>query len=193
MKINTIKQKIEGCQYLVDLSIKKVGDKHVKAAAEKVGLKTGIMKRAWTNFVQTGGKYVDKRCKYDSKNYKEQFAKPHEICNVTKERNITAKEAATILLRYMQERDTTSTALCNEYKITRVQFYRLINDINVTGNLLGKAILNPKKYAKVDVIDAIWLYKRPNTTRKSIRNLTPTEKLAYKRVGDVLIHYLSAI
>lgn len=185
-------QKVKGCEYLVNLNAKKINKTHIVAAAKKVGLSVSTMERAWTNFVQTGGKFVDKDVKQSRGDYNPQGT--YKIpCVITKQRAITAKEAAEIILRYMNERNTKASMLCNEYKITKIQFYDLINELNVTGTLLGTKILDHKKYAKVKILDAIWLYKLPETRRGSIKALTATERLAYQRVGDVLVHYLSAI
>lgn len=184
-------QKVKGCEYLVNLKAKKINKTHIVAAAKLVGLSTDVMEKAWNNFVQTGGKSVDK-ASTNSKNAA-LILTPTVRLTVTKKRVVTSKEAGKILLRYMKERNVKSRELCNEYKITMDQFYEWINELNVSGTLLGTTILNHKKYAKVNVLDAIWLYKRPKTIRKSIKALTATEKLAYQRVGDVLVHYLSAL
>lgn len=185
-------QKVKGCEYLVNLNAKKINKTHIVAAAKLVGLRTDVMENAWNNFVQTGGKYVDKSSKTGS-GAKMMPIKRKDTYQVTKERVVMPKEAAEIILEYMRNRDINSTKLSNDNNITIRQFYKWINELNVSGTILGTTILNHKKYAKVNVLDAIWLYKRPETTRKSIKALTATERLAYQRVGDVLVHYLSAL
>ena len=184
-------QKVKGCEYLVNLNTKKINKNHIITAAEKVNLPVYVMEKAWKNFQETGGKRVD--LSSTNASFKLTGIKPTVKQLYTKEKVLPAKKAAAILLEYMMDRDIRSVELCNKYQITVQQFYKWIHELNVAGTICDKTILNHKKYAKVNVIDAIWMYKRPETKRKSIKKLTSIERLAYKRVGDVLVHYLSAV
>lgn len=185
-------QKVAGCQFLVNLNSKKINKTHIVSAANKVGIPVTAMELAWKNFQETGGKFVDKSSR--NGNGRSLMKMTPTVKSIyTKMRTLKTKEMAEIILEYMTNRDINSRELSNKHKIPKQQFYSWIEELNNHGTLNGKTILNPKKYAKVNVVDAIWFYKRPETKRKSILNLTDTEKLAYKRVADVLVHYLSAI
>ena len=112
----------------------------------------------------------------------------------SKSRDVSSAEAAKIILEYMQSNCTvTSRDLSVKYSISVVQFYNWIRELNVSGTLLGKRVLNPSKYAKLNVLDAIWIKRNPKTQRKSITRLTSLELAALKRVSDVLEKYLMGL
>ena len=62
------------------------------------------------------------------------------------------------------------------------------------GTLLGlKQFLIHKKVCKGKCSSMQFGYKDPETKENLLKLGTATERLAYKRVGDVLVHYLSAL
>lgn len=187
MQRKTYKQKLLGCQKIVELRAKSVNDTHIKKVADEVGLSLPVMKRAWMNFQESGGKYIDKTVSTHNGNL---YIKPVIKCNQTKMRyDVSPAEAGSMLIEYMTT-PKTSRELANKYKITVNQFYSYIHELNVQGTIAGVKVLDPKKYAKVEVKDVIWLRKVPTTTRKTIRVLSDSERMAYERVADVLMDYL---
>lgn len=190
-----INEKERLCIKLVALDKKRINDEDIINAVDDINNETGsdlsytAAKRAWLNFVETGGKYTDRR---------KTTGNGTIIMTPTVEafypkRTIKRKTAAKIILEYLNSNDLNSRELCNKYKISLTQFYDLLHELNVSGTIMGKEILDPKKYAKIDVKDAIWFTKYPATRRKSITSLTPFEKVALVRVSQVLDKYLRAI
>lgn len=185
---NYYAKKVEICKYLSGLNAKKVTDSHIISAAEKFDVPVATARRAWKTFQETGG-IVDKR---GVKKNNTPFCERKTFPIYTKMRTVLPKDAASAILEYMTTKKK-SVEICNEYKVVPHQFYEWINEIQVKGTLLGKPVLNHKKYAKIEVLDAIRIVKFPNTCKKSITELNDLERAAYERVGTVLQKYLSAI
>lgn len=180
-----ISRKINGCNKLIGMKKKKISKEDIENAAKEVGLSYSAMAIAWNNFQQSGGKYVDRRNTTGSGSIK---ITPKTICN-NWSRAVSPETAGDILREYMMT-NISSRAICNKHNISVTQFYSWISELNISGTILGKKVLNPKKYAKIEVKDVIWMRKNPKTTRKSIVNLTECEKMAYERVADILMMYL---
>jgi len=186
-KTTSIDEKIKGCRLLANLKVKKISLKEIRDIADFTGMKETTLAKAWINFVETGGKTVDKR---HTTGYGTIVIQPKKVALYTKyNKKVTAQDAGDAIFYYMTT-DASSREIANKYKMSVKQFYGLIDELNVKGSLLGKKVLNPKKYAKVNVLDVIWLYKHPDTNRKSIVALTELEKIAYRHVADVLLNYL---
>lgn len=188
MDKNFYRKKVFVCYELSELPVKKVTECHIVEAAKKYDLPVQSARRAWRIFQETGGKTVDKR----GAGGKSIKMTPSVKANYTRRRTVLAKEAAAAILEYMNT-DIKSVEVANKYKIPPVQFYEWIHELQVSGTLLGKKVLNHNKYAKIEVLDAIRIVKKPTTKRKSIVALSELERAAYERVGVVLQKYLSAI
>lgn len=183
--MSNVKKKLAGCTKLVNMKKKKIERSDIISVAQEIGISTATMENAWRVFQESGGKRVDNRSTTGSGSlsFKRNF-----ICK-NKTRKVTAEEAGDIIREYM----TTSihaAEICNKHNISYYQFYTWLHELNVSGKLLGKKVLNHSKYAKIEIKDVIRLNKRPNTTKKSIANLSECERLAYKRVADILLMYL---
>lgn len=184
---NNYEKKLEGCKKLVEMKVKKVGENEVKQVAKELGLRPTTMQLAWNNFQQTGGKYIDRAATTGGGSL---YFTPTVTATYMKiNKEISPAKAGMILREYMTT-DIKSRELCNKYEMPLNQFYGYIQELNVKGTLMGFKVLDPKKYAKVEVKDVIWLRKNPDTKRKSILALTDMEKVAYERVADVLMDYL---
>lgn len=183
----TDRQKVELCNILVNSKKKRITDEDVLNAAKTVDISYSAARRAWKNFVETSGS-VDRR---KSTNIGS-FGIPVKKKPCTKYRDISKKEAAKILLEFMQPK-VSSTFLSNKYNFSILQLYSWIHDIEVSGKLYGTRILNPEKYNKPNVLTVIAYYKNPNSLSKRIRQLTDLERLNYKRVADVLKDYLTSV
>lgn len=192
MRANHAK-KVNACIYLIGLRKKHVSANDIKVAANKFQLAYDTTERAWKNFTETGGKVVDRNDLYHATkvtflinnlaNAKSKFKRS------TKRRVVSFDEAKAIISEYMTT-NINSRELSVKHNISINQFYEWLRELEVKGTLLGVKILDTQKYAKVSVVDAVWLKKKPKSQRYSIRTLSYTEKEALRRVGDVLQIYL---
>lgn len=182
---NTTTNKLLGCTKLVNLKKKKITKDDIQKVATEIGVSFNVMDNAWNNFQQSGGKLVDRRSTTGSGSIK---MTPTVTCN-NRSRGVSAETAGEIIRDYMTS-NLSSREICNKYKIAVRQLYGWIHELNIHGTILGFKVLDPKKYAKIEVKDVIYFRKNPDTTRKSIASLTEAEKLAYNRVADILMMYL---
>lgn len=177
------------CLEIVQMGLKKVTSVDVDDAGSRHDLKPAQARRVWKNFTQTGGK-LDKRFKKGSTVPTIKMKQSHSGYYYSRE--VKAPEAAKIILDYMHS-NLTSREISVKYKVSVKQFYEWISELNVSGTILGVKVLNPQKYAKLSVLDAIWLKRKPKTTRKSIARLSNSERVALVRVGQILEKYLTAL
>ena len=185
---NWYKEKIQGCVILAEKTDKKITLPVIKKTADTVKMPAHILVNAWKTFQETGGSYVDKRVSTLKGTIK---MKPTvKVANIKKNKKINAKKAAEIILEYMTSNKLNSRELCNKYNISLAQFYGWINELSVSGTLMGHMILDVTEYAKLPVVDVIWYNKYPNTQRKSIKYLTTLQRKQYSRVATVLLKYL---
>ena len=182
-------RKMDGCAKLASLQKKKITSDDILVASRQVGLTKESLANAWRTYQESGGNFVDYRVKNQKYIDSEQFGKPKIIASYNT-RPITAEEAGDIILDYMKTPEINSRELSNKYKISVSQFYSWIHELEVSGRLLGKRVLEPSKYAKLNIKDVIWFYRNPNTERTSIKNLNVYQKYAYRRVATVLLNYL---
>lgn len=182
---NTTTNKILGCTKLVNMQKKKINKEDIQKVANEIGVSFNVMENAWNNFQQSGGKLVDRRSTTGSGTIK---MTPTVVCK-NRSRGVSPETAGDILREYMTG-VLSSRQICNKHNISVHQLYNWIQELNVHGTLLGKKVLDPKKYAKIEVKDVIYFRKNPETTRKSIASLTEAERLAYRRVADILMMYL---
>ena len=89
-----ITKKEEAVLTIVALNKKKVDLDTIKLVAKEANLKASTLKRAWDNFVQTGGRTVDRRFKTGSGTIK---MKPSVVCNNHKRKDVSTSEAGTII------------------------------------------------------------------------------------------------
>jgi len=108
------------------------------------------------------------------------------------DRKLTPSKAALIILAWMKSKDPSRT-FCNKHHIPVDQLYNLIREIEITGKLKGKQVLDPTNFSKPKVVDVIYYYKNPGTKAKRITNLTAMEKMVYRRVAVVLLEYLEKV
>ena len=184
MKIENSK-KMSICVKLAEMKKKKINDDDIQDMAVKENIPFLVLQRAWKNFYQTGGKTVNKR---EYSGFGTIKMTPTVKCTA-KARSLTFEEAASIVYDYITT-NVKSREFCNNHNISVNCFYNLIDELNTSGTLLGKTILNPKKYAKVDVLTAIKVKKHPKSKSKKITSLSYGERAAYERVGNVLLEYL---
>ena len=186
IKKNIYLKKMQGCMKLASLNKKKITDEDILVVSRQYEISKTSLANGWRTFQESGGQYIDYRVKTGN-GPKIKAVSRFTPCIIA--RDVTPEEAGSIIIEYMTT-DINSRALSAKYNVALYQFYNWIRELNVSGTLLGKRVLEPKKYAKLIIKDVIWFKKNPNTTRQSIKNLTVTEKAAYQRVAEVLLNYL---
>lgn len=192
MATRTIKKdiylkKMQGCMKLASLNKKKITSEDIKVVSRQYDVSAYSLENGWRTFQESGGKYVDYRVKTGN-GARFKCVPRYKAYNKFNE-SVTPEKAGEIILEYMTTK-INSRELSVKHEIALHQFYGWIRELNVSGTLLGKRVLEPKKYAKLIIKDVIWMKKNPETSRKSIVNLTVTEKAAYQRVAEVLLNYL---
>jgi hypothetical protein len=178
--------KEQGVINLVDLGSKKVTTAMIRSEAKNQGLKFEVLERAWVNFTQFG--VVDLRTKDGKaavnapevqKSYNAKY-----FSGLTR-RDLTVEESTAIVREYTFT-SIKATDLVRKHLISLVQFYELIQELNVAGSIAGKMILNPRKYAKINIKEVIRFSKKPHLF-KSVNLL---HKKQLQRVLTVLDKYL---
>lgn len=172
---------------LAEMNIKKITNKEIRLVAKKYKLKSSILRRAWTTFQETGGKTFDRRVKTHFGTIK---MTPTHLYYTKINYSITPSQAGSMILQYMHDPKISSREICYVNKVSVLQFYGWLHELEVKGTLMGRRVLDPQKYAKLNIKDVIWLKRNPNTKRKSINNLTTLERVQYRRVATVLEKYL---
>jgi DNA-binding transcriptional regulator YhcF (GntR family) len=185
---NNLVLKQQGVINLVDLKVKKVTPIMIRTEAKSLGLTFETLNRAWTNFVQFG--VVDLRTKDGRKflNHKQKQqvnTNNKKYFKGLKVQSLTQQQKANMVREYTFT-NIKAVDLFRKYSMSPTQFYEIIRKLNVAGTVDGKGILNPKKYAKLDIKEVIRYSKKPHLFRKS----DLLHKKHLQRVIDILDKYL---
>lgn len=178
--------KEQGVVNIVDRKVKKVDDQVIRDEAKSIGLTFNILKRAWLNFAQFGA--VDLRTKTgkSAKNtYAVQSTYNKKYFSGLSRKLLSADQAKVILKEYIFTQIKV-VELLNKYELSKDQFYEIVRELNVSGTVLGSSVLNPKKYAKVDIKKVIRYSKKPHLFKGE--SLLVNKQ--YQRVLVVLDKYL---
>jgi len=153
--MNNYTQKEQGVINLVNLKTKKITKGMIHKEAELLGISFHVLNLALDNFLKFGK--VDLRRKNGkSKTTAAALAKQLQLQRgylpqgVVANKNITQNTVCNILRDYFFQ-NVPAVSLFKKYSITPKQLYSYIRELNVSGTVLGKKVLDPKKYAKVDV------------------------------------------
>lgn len=187
--MNHYTKKAQAITKLVEKNKTKISASDLSEVARDLKMPYSAVLLAWNTFGETGGKLIDRKQTTGRGTIK---MEPTVKATYPINEAITAKEAAAILVEYMTT-DMNSRNLCNKHQIALSQFYGWIRELTISGTIMGTLILDWNKYGKVEIKDVIWAKKKPNTMRKSIVSLNPTEQLAFERVSQVLEKYLTAV
>lgn len=161
--------------------------KEYSTTATRNNLSLNQLKKAHMNLLRNG--CLDRRIKTGKSTMSQkQIIQPQYFTD----RKLTPKQAAKIVLAWIDSTDK-SRVFCNKHKIPVTQLYDMLREIEITGKLKGKQVLDPTNFSKPIVCDVIWYYKHPNTNAKRITKLSANEKIVYKRVAIVLKEYLNKI
>jgi hypothetical protein len=141
------KNKVKACEYLAGLNKKKIEYADIKKAAEMFNLKFLAVQLAWENTLKFGK--PDRRIKTGKYIGAEQFGNPTTPYYPV--RDLDDEIIKTIIKEYMVNKKS-HRYIVDTYKINSQQFYSLIDELNVSGDLGSqKNFLNWKKYLKKDV------------------------------------------
>jgi predicted metal-binding transcription factor (methanogenesis marker protein 9) len=139
--------KVKACEYLAGLNKKKIEQKDFKEASEMFGLKISVIKLSWNNTLKFGK--ADRRVKSGKYIGAEQFASATTPYYPIK--NLSDQDIEMIVKEYMVNKKS-HRYIVDKYKINSNQFYSLIDELNVSGDLGSKkSFLNWKKYLKRDI------------------------------------------
>lgn len=188
--MTTTKQKEQLITAIVSLNKKKIEKEDVYTMSKKMGIPCATGMLVWNNFVQYGK--INKRIP-ERKGIKasddaiEKWKNKRKKLQEIEKFKPSEETAVDMIIQYMNGKDLFDILIENRCSIAN--FYNLIHELNISGTLYGRMILNPKKYAKVDVSRAIRWYRNPNSSYYK-KNLSEVEKLQFKRVTQVLRDYL---
>jgi hypothetical protein len=154
--------KQQGVINLVDLKVKKVTPAMIRTEAKSLGLSFQVLNKAWNNFVEF--EVVDLRTK-DGKSAKinstvQQLYNKNYFKGL-KRQNLTVQQSCNVLREYIFT-GIKAVDLLKKYSLDKDQFYGLVHELNVSGSILGKRVLDPKKYAKTNVKEVIRFVKKPH-------------------------------
>lgn len=184
-------RKFKACIALAELDKKKISRKDLSKQAARHGLKIYSMKTAWDNFQETGGRSVDRRIESRGKANTMRFTAKIQRLNAYNN-SITVKMAGDIIRSYMSTK-IRAMQICLDNKMCPNQLYDWIHELSTSGTLMGIKVLDPKKYAKLNVLDVIRLRKYPKSRAKNIVALSDGERAQYDRVADILELYLPSM
>jgi len=177
-----------GIIILAATDAKKITDDLIASVATEVGLTFHTMKRAWYNNQTTLDGRTNKRLKdgttVTTPKQKEQKLAWQKSYSV-RGRKVTAEEAGAIIKEIANPgKKVYEVLFVND--ISLGQYYNWIKELYNSGTLLGKTILNPKKYAKVDVLKVVKYCRNP----QRFANESILEKTRMQRIATVLNKYL---
>jgi hypothetical protein len=183
-----LSKKENGCYNLATSGVKKITPKMIATEAVKQGLSFGQMDRAWKNYVQFDR--VDLRTKDTSKamtqEQKDQMKKYNGLYfEGLKVQQLTDEQASNILKEYIFT-GIKAVKILDKYKMDKNQFYNIIKELNVSGKVGEKQVLNPAKYSKTNLKEVIRYSKKPHL----FKNKSKLELAKLERVRTVLAKYL---
>lgn len=168
---------------------KTIDTKTINEAADKLNISRSRAQRAWKNYSQ-----LDVKNEKFSRRYKDgsnvgKYTKVQSIWQkenvVTVSRKVYFKTAAKIILQ-IKNTDAKVFEVLKSYRIPKTQYYEWLEELNISGRLLGRTIFDWTQYPKKDVKEVIRFSKYPE---KYIgRNVLETAQL--NRLSTVLDEYL---
>lgn len=176
--------KITACNILSEK--KTINKTVILNVANNLGINFYSLLRAWKNYEETSGKFIDRRVKSGEYFGEPQFHKE----NIHGMKTFIKKdEAKKIFLEYLQT-EIGYKELLKKYNLNQNTFFKWREQLTSDGTFYGIQIFDYMKQNRVNICDAIWLCKHPKTTRKSLQNLSPTEKMYYRNIVSTIIHKL---
>jgi predicted Rossmann fold nucleotide-binding protein DprA/Smf involved in DNA uptake len=183
-----LNEKKEGCLNLAMANVKKVTTEMIRNEAESLEIPYQVMKQAWDNYMEFGNPEL----RYKGKNIVTLEKQAEQISTWQKEKRpyfpvkeFTTEKAGEMLKNYIFSGKNVCD-VTNKYEISARQFYELIRELNVSGTVLGRKVLDPKQYAKIDIKEVIKFHKKPHLFNKT----SVLEIGRFQRVLFVLKKYL---
>lgn len=188
--MNTIQQLVFT---LATSKAKKITPKMVAAVATKLGVKKNVAERAWKNYSQldvksenfdrrfTSGTYVGKRKPKEvvyAKNWmKTKFPHPTRV--------VYFKTAAKVIME-IKDTDKQVYEVLDKYRVSRTQYYNWLEELNISGKLLGHVVFDWTKFPKKDVKNVIKYCKYPDR----FINYSVLDTAQLERLNTVMDEYL---
>jgi len=189
LSTTVLSRKEQGCFNLAISGVKKITPNMIATEAIKQELSFNQMNRAWKNYVQFDR--VDLRTtknmtKTLTEEQKVQMRKYNGLYfEGLKVQQITDEQAANILKEYIFT-SIKAIRILDKYKMDKNQFYNIIKELNVSGKIGNKQVLNPTKYSKTNLKEVIRYSKKPHL----FENKSKLEVAKLERVKTVLEKYL---
>jgi hypothetical protein len=149
---------------LATSKIKKITNKVVNEFADTLGIDRAKARRAWKNYSQLDvqNKKFSRKFK-DGKNvgkYKPSYNTWQKENLVLKNRKVYFKTAAKVILEIKNTKAKVFEVL-KKYNIGRDQYYSWLEELQISGKLLGRKIFDWTQYPKKDVKEIIRFAKHP--------------------------------
>jgi hypothetical protein len=175
---------------LVNLQVtsgkEKLSVNDIYGEADKLGINHTTAVNAWYRYLELDsldgnlkhGKYVGKDTTAQKK-----WAKKNAPCN---SRIVTFVEAAKIILEVKNNPSTAVYKILKKHKVSTIQYYNWLYDLNVSGHLLGTKVFDWEQYVKKDIKMVISFKRNPN----KFSNLSKTEVAKLNLLSKVMDDYL---
>lgn len=186
-----IKAKIEACKELDQRNQVKINRELLEFIVKLLELNNyyplteGQIKRAYHNWLNWG--QVDMRTKNPRRTrsaivraaIKEKFRNSEEKMKLLRRipvRKFTSKEAGTLIIEYINY-DGRVCDFFLENQLNPNQFYNWIEEVSITGRLLGRKIFNFDDQRKIDLLTVIHIfrYEKGPKTKKLLKSMSEDE------------------
>ena len=178
----------------------RVSKTKIEEIAERLNLSVYSAEKAYLNVTNSGDTRVDRRVKYDnpddrivmpfdSDKYKDKIESYRKNGNENRKklyspfRDISVSEMSKAILEMMTTNKRLYEILYDK-KISVIQYYKALFEIEVYGTLFGKKVLAYNKFNKFAVKDLIRIYKYPSGN--AIKNLDLVEISTRMRAANIL-------
>ena len=178
----------------------RVSKTKIEEIAERLNLSVHSAEKAYLNVTNSGDTRVDRRVKYDnpddrivmpfdSDKYKDKIESYRKNGNENRKklyspfRDISVSEMSKAILEMMTTNKRLYEILYDK-KISVIQYYKALFEIEVYGTLFGKKVLAYNKFNKFAVKDLIRIYKYPSGS--AIKNLDLVEISTRMRAAIIL-------
>ena len=203
MKVNeTIVKKNAFIVAMNQIKSTRISDEKMRQQAKDLGLSFEAAKKAYENVTISAVPSVDRRVKYEdgytpiatleankaayAQNSRDKYMKAtHGVS-----KNVTPSEAAKIIIDVMNS-DKRVWAVLVENGITYNAYYKWLWELEVYGTLLGRKVLDFKKFNKYPVVDMIRIKKYPNGSINKNKSLLEISNLY--RVSTILENKLTIL
>ena len=203
MKVNeTIVKKNAFIVAMNQIKSTRISDQKMRDQAKDLGLSFEAAKKAYENVTISAVPSVDRRVKYEEgcellgsfeskkatykKNAQDKCMKAHRGTS----KKVTASEAAKIIIDIMNSNKRVWEVLVDN-GITNNAYYNWLWELEVYGTLLGRKVLDFKKFNKHPITDMIRIKKYPNGNINKNKSMLEISNLY--RVSTILENKLTIL